>query len=55
VAGARRIEDWTAIVLGFVLAPICTVLLGKDFDLLATGMIGGTAAYASGKLRRVLR
>jgi predicted branched-subunit amino acid permease len=55
VAGARRIEDWAAIVLGFALAPVCTLLLGKDFDLLATGLIGGTAAYATGKLRKALR
>ena len=52
VAGARGIGDWTAILLGFVLAPLCNVVLGKDFDLLATGLIGGTGAYLVGKLRR---
>jgi predicted branched-subunit amino acid permease len=51
VAGARGIGDWTAIVLGFVLAPASTVAVGKDFDLLATGLIGGTAAYFAGQRR----
>jgi predicted branched-subunit amino acid permease len=45
-AGARAASDWAAIGLGFVLAPVFTETIGKDFDLLATGLIGGTAAYA---------
>jgi len=55
VAGARSVGDWLAIGLGFGLAPIFTVLLGRDFDLLAAGLLGGTAAYVAGKLRRSVR
>ncbi|HEX2726846.1 MAG TPA: AzlC family ABC transporter permease [Beijerinckiaceae bacterium] len=51
VAGARGVGDWTAIVLGFLLAPAGNVVLGKDFDLLAAGLIGGTAAYFAGQWR----
>lgn len=52
VASARGIGDWAAILLGAALAPITNVLLGKDFDLLATGLLGGTLAYLAPKLRR---
>jgi predicted branched-subunit amino acid permease len=51
VAGARGLGDWAAILLGFTLAPACNVLLGKDLDLLATGLVGGTMAYVAPKLR----
>jgi predicted branched-subunit amino acid permease len=51
-AGARALADWLAVGLGFVLAPLSTALLGKDLDLLATGLLGGTAAYGVGRLRR---
>jgi predicted branched-subunit amino acid permease len=51
VAGARGGGDWTGIVLGFALAPASNLVLGKDFDLLATGLIGGTAAYVAGRRR----
>lgn len=44
-AGCRNPSDWVALGLGFVLAPVSTLLLGSDIDLLATGLIGGTAAY----------
>jgi len=51
VAGAHTIGDWASMLLGAGLAPLFNVLLGKDFDLLATGLIGGTAGYAVGKAR----
>jgi predicted branched-subunit amino acid permease len=51
-AGARSLADWAAVVLGFALAPIFTFLIGKDFDLLATGLVGGTAAYGVERMRR---
>jgi predicted branched-subunit amino acid permease len=51
-AGARSVADWFAIGSGLLLAPVSTVLVGKDFDLLLTGLVGGTAAYLLGKLRR---
>ncbi len=49
-AGARAVPDWIAIGLGFGLAPAFTLLVGRDFDLLAAGLVGGTAAYLAGKL-----
>src|ERR687894_2184443 len=48
VAGARPPSGWAAMLLGGALAPAFNVLLGKDFDLLAAGLLGGTAAYAVG-------
>ena len=51
-AGARGLGDWAAMCLGIALAPAFGALLGKDFDLLATGLVGGTGAYLAGKLRR---
>ena len=41
-----------AMALGFVLAPAFASTLGRDFDLLATGLIGGTAAYCVGRATR---
>jgi predicted branched-subunit amino acid permease len=52
VAGARGVGDWSAILLGFGLAPASNHVLGKDFDLLAAGLIGGTGAYFAGRWRR---
>ena len=52
VAGAQSIADWTAMLFGAFLTPLFSTLLGKDFDLLAAGLLGGTAAYAVGKVRR---
>jgi predicted branched-subunit amino acid permease len=51
-AGAKAAVDWTAILLGFGLAPVFSALVGRDFDLLGTGLVGGTAAYLIGKLGR---
>jgi len=52
IAGARNRLDWSALVLGASLAPLFGFLVGKDFDLLLTGIIGGTAAYLIGRKRR---
>ena len=52
VAGAQSLADWTAMLLGAALAPAFHLLLGQDVDLLAAGLVGGTAAYAVGKVRR---
>ena len=49
-AGARGPADWAAIGLGFALTPVFSALLGKDFDLLGIGLVGGTAAYALQRL-----
>ena len=50
-ASARAISDWAAIALGLGLAPVAQAIVGRDFDLLATGLVGGTAAYLIGRLR----
>lgn len=52
VASARARQEWTAIGLGFALAPAATALVGRDFDLLVLGVVGGTAAYAAGRVGR---
>ena len=52
VASARVRQDWTAIGLGFLLAPVATAFAGRDFDLLALGLVGGTAAYMVGQTGR---
>jgi predicted branched-subunit amino acid permease len=52
VAGAQSMADWAAMLMGAILTPLFHVLLGKDFELLAAGLIGGTAAYVVGKIRR---
>jgi predicted branched-subunit amino acid permease len=54
-AGARTPSAWCAILVGFCLAPVLTVLVGREFDLLAAGLLGGTAAYALDRLQRVRR
>lgn len=52
VAGARTAVDVTAIGLGFALAPLFGHLVGRDVDLLLTGLVGGTIAYLVGRRRR---
>jgi predicted branched-subunit amino acid permease len=54
VAGARSVGDWVAMLLGFASTPMFNALLGRDFDLLAAGLSGGTAAYFADKIRRGL-
>ena len=51
-AGSRTLADWTALALGFALAPVAASLVGQDFDLLLVGLAGGTAAYLVHRLRR---
>lgn len=51
-ASARTAVDVTAIGLGFALAPLFGVLVGRDVDLLLTGLVGGTIAYLVGRRRR---
>jgi hypothetical protein len=52
VASARARQDWAAIGVGFALAPVATAVVGRDFDLLVLGLVGGTAAYVAGRGRR---
>jgi predicted branched-subunit amino acid permease len=50
VGSARDATDWLAIGLGIGLVPIAQLTIGKDFDLLATGLVGGTAAFLLGRV-----
>jgi predicted branched-subunit amino acid permease len=52
VAGARGAMDWAAIAAGFGLTPVATALVGRDFDLVVLGVVGGTGAYLVGRMRR---
>lgn len=48
----REPIDWMALCFGFALTPLLKPLLGAGFDLLAVGLIGGTAAWLG---QRILR
>ncbi len=50
VGSARTRTDLLAILFGFGLLPLAQRLVGMDFDLLVTGLVGGTAAYGAGRL-----
>lgn len=52
VAGARGPMDFAALAAGFGLTPLATALVGRDFDLLVLGAVGGTGAYLVGRMRR---
>jgi len=52
VASARARQERAAIGLGFALEPLAATVAGRDFDLLALGLLGGTAAYAAGRIGR---
>jgi predicted branched-subunit amino acid permease len=43
--GVRRFVDALPIVLALVMTPVATVLVGRDYDLVAAGLAGGTVAY----------
>jgi predicted branched-subunit amino acid permease len=49
--GAFQRADWLAIGLGAVIGPL-VYLVSPDLDLLVAGLVGGTAAYVSGRWRR---
>jgi predicted branched-subunit amino acid permease len=55
VGGARVAADWCALILGAGLAPLATHLVGRDFDLLAVGLVAGTIAYGVGRRARRAR
>jgi predicted branched-subunit amino acid permease len=50
-AGARHLGDGLAIGLGFVLSPVMGWLVGSSFDIIAGGLIGGSVAFATQRLR----
>lgn len=45
VRNARDAIDWSALGLGFVLAPVGKAFFGAGFDLLFVGVVGGTGAW----------
>lgn len=51
--GARNASDWVALGLGAALEPVSAWAVGRDFDLLSTGLIGGTLAYWVGRRARL--
>jgi predicted branched-subunit amino acid permease len=51
-AGSRVAADWTALALGFLLAPVAAHVAGQDFDLLLIGLVGGSIAYLVHRRRR---
>lgn len=48
VLGAKHAIDWAALMAGLVIEPIC-YLAAPGFDLLLTGLIGGTIAFWIGR------
>jgi predicted branched-subunit amino acid permease len=50
VLNARQSMDWWALGTGAVLGPVLFIA-APGFDLLLTGLIGGTIAYVAGKKR----
>jgi hypothetical protein len=50
---ARQMVDKLALVLGLAICPVLTAL-HVDLDLMWTGVIGGTVAYAAHRLRGAL-
>jgi predicted branched-subunit amino acid permease len=44
-ASARNAAQWSAVILGFLLVPFFTAIIGGDFDLIAVGLVGGSCAY----------
>jgi predicted branched-subunit amino acid permease len=46
---ARRPGDWLAIAAGLFLIPVADRVVGPDFDILAVGLVGGSAAYWLGR------
>lgn len=54
ISSARGRGDLLALALGFMLGPLMFLAV-PGFDLLATGLIGGTIAYLAGKHRWMRR
>jgi predicted branched-subunit amino acid permease len=50
VRSARIATDWFALLFGLTFGPISQALIGGGFDLLALGIVGGTAAYVAGRI-----
>jgi uncharacterized membrane protein YhaH (DUF805 family) len=50
--GVRRWIDAAPIVLALMLTPVATWVVGKDYDLVAAGLLGGTIAYLADRALR---
>ncbi len=50
-AGARRVHEWLAILLGFGLEPLALRVVGESADLLLVGVVAGTVAFLVGRAR----
>jgi len=54
IRNARLLADRLALAIGLVVAPMLTIY-GINLDLLWTGLIGGSAAYAIHRLREAMQ
>jgi hypothetical protein len=54
IRNARLLSDRLALGFGLIMAPLLTIY-NVGLDLLWTGLIGGTAAYAIHRLREAAR
>lgn len=52
IRNARDTIDWSALVLGFLLAPVANYLMGAGLDLLAVGVVGGSISFAFARWRQ---
>ncbi|MDE2578913.1 MAG: AzlC family ABC transporter permease [Hyphomicrobiales bacterium] len=55
IRGARAPVDWFALTAGLVLAPVTEAFVGGGLDLMALGLVGGTAAYLAGRWHEARR
>ena len=51
IGGAKQLAEFVAVGLGLGLMPLAQWAIGKDFDILAAGLCGGTIAYGIGRAR----
>ena len=55
VAGIRGLGDTVAIGLGLALAPAASWAIGGGFDLIASGLVGGSVAFLVQRRRKAGR
>ncbi|MGL4637729.1 MAG: AzlC family ABC transporter permease [Beijerinckiaceae bacterium] len=52
VAPFRTWIDWLPVVLAVILVPVATLVVGRDYDLVVAGLLGGTIAYGISRYHR---
>ncbi|MFM9973073.1 MAG: AzlC family ABC transporter permease [Beijerinckiaceae bacterium] len=52
IAAVKKWPDLLPIILAIVLTPVAAWLVGRDYDLVAAGLAGGTLAYVIDRQRR---